>query len=208
MNKYDEIMEKIVVTEEMRTRILSNIKQTAPKAKSKILHLPAYRKYLPVAACLAILLIGATVIPNILKNGQTGDPLVYEQPGGIAYADNAVALSSYVGFPVNEISSLPFEATKITYLVYDRELAEISYANEEQTLYFRKSIGTEDNSGDFNTYDTLSKITIKDCSITIKGNDELYNLAIWNDGQYSYSIGITNGISQDELSVLIETLDW
>lgn len=208
MNKYDEIMEKIVVTEEMRTRILSNIKQTSPKAKNKILRLPDYRKYLPVAACLAILLIGAMVIPNILGNRQTDTPLVYEQPGGIAYADNAEALSSYIGFPVNEISSLPFEATEITYLAYDKELAEISYADEEQTLYFRKSIGTEDNSGDFNTYDTLAQITIKDCPITIKGNDKLYNLAVWNDGQYSYSIGITNGISQDKLSVLIETLDW
>lgn len=208
MNKYDEIMEKIVVTKEMRTRILSNIKQTAPKSKNKILRLPAYRKYLPVAACLVVLLIGATVIPNVLKNGQTDDPLVYEQSNGIAYADNAEALSAYVGFPVNEISSLPFEATEITYLAYEREMAEISYANEEQTLYFRKSIGTEDNSGDYDTYDTLSQITVKDCPITIKGNDQLYNLAVWNDGQYSYSIGVTNGISQDELSVLIETLDW
>ena len=201
-------MEKIVVTEEMRTRILSNIKQISPKSKSKFLRLPSYRKYLPIAACLAILLIGAMVIPNVLRNGQTDDPLVYEQSDGIAYADNAEALSSYVGFPVNEMSSLPFEATEVTYLAYDKELAEISYANEEQTLYFRKSIGTKDNSGDFDTYDTLSQIAIKNCTITIKGNDELYNLAIWNDGQYSYSIGITNGISQAELSVLIETLDW
>ena len=208
MNKYDEIMEKVVVTEEMRNRILSRIKQIAPKAKNKVIYFPVYRKYLPIAACLAVLLIGAAVIPNVLKIGQTDPPQIYEEFNGIVYVDNAEELSSYVGFPINEVSSLPFEATDIVYSAYGHELAEISYANEEQILYFRKSIGTEDNSGDYNTYNTLSEMTVKNCPITIKGNDDLYNLAIWNDGQYSYSIYITNGISQDKLSDLIETLIW
>lgn len=46
---YDEIMEKIEVTPEMRRRVLERIARE-DTVSSKVVRFPARRKYLPVAA--------------------------------------------------------------------------------------------------------------------------------------------------------------
>lgn len=63
--KYDEIMEKIQVTDDMRKRILSNIQTIdfTEKAPTKVIHLSKFKKYLSIAACFAVLMIGAIAIP-------------------------------------------------------------------------------------------------------------------------------------------------
>lgn len=59
-----------------------------------------------------------------------------------------------------------------------------------------QSAGTEDNFGDYNTYSIEIQITKKGFPIILKGNDTLYNLAVSNDEQYSYSFYTTKRIIQ------------
>lgn len=40
-------------------------------------------------------------------------------------------------------------------------------------------------------------------SVTLKGNAEAYTLAIWTDGEFSYALTLTKGISEGEWQSLL-----
>ncbi len=68
---------------------------------------------------------------------------------------------------------------------------------------FRISEGTEDNSGDYNTYADVRTVTAGDCRVTLKGNGEKAVLAIWSAGGYSYSLSAPQGLTDREWESLI-----
>lgn len=73
--QYDEAMEKIQVTDEMRQRILQHIQQTSfEKETAKILRFSQYKKLLVSAACFAILLLGALTLPFLFKGMPSQEP--------------------------------------------------------------------------------------------------------------------------------------
>ena len=62
MTKYDEVMEKIKVTPEMRARILQNAAaQCKPSDQKKPARVTVLRRFAALAACLAVLLAGVCV---------------------------------------------------------------------------------------------------------------------------------------------------
>ena len=63
--KYDEVMEKLEVTPEMRARILQNVEtqMTEPRKKPNRL-----RRFAALAACLAVLLVGAVALPKLISS--------------------------------------------------------------------------------------------------------------------------------------------
>lgn len=71
-----------------------------------------------------------------------------------------------------------------------------------KNMMIRKSVGTKDNSGDYNVYEDV--ITVE--QVTLKGNEGKFHLAIWNDGEYSYSISVEEGMSQTELLELVNSV--
>lgn len=107
---------------------------------------------------------------------------------------------------VNELKNLPFALQQVSYISISRELAEIIYTGADQELTYRKSEGTEDNSGNYIVYKEETKRTIAGYEVTVKGDDGRCGLAIWTDGTYSYSIQLREGesISYEELEAMIE----
>lgn len=106
------------------------------------------RSIFSVAACFAILLVGALTLPNMLNQVPSGNEVL--TPGAdIAEVSTPEELSDAVGFEVSDITCLPFEVQERTYTAYWEELAEIEYRGEGQTAVFRKSLGQDDNSGDY-----------------------------------------------------------
>lgn len=94
--RYEEIMEKVEVTCEMRNRILDQIQNTdfGPLTSA---HLQLeqkkqvqYKKHLRAAACLVILLINAAAMPELIgsmgTSGPTGpvNPNAPSAPGSLA----------------------------------------------------------------------------------------------------------------------------
>ena len=191
---YDEIMERIKVTPEMRRRVLEHIAQEdISPASSKIVRFPVLKKYLSIAACLVLLLVGATALPHLLKHPEP-EPPVLTVPD-IAETASLDELSEMVGFKVTEKFSLPFESEQTAYRSYWNELAEVEYSGGEYTATYRQSLGTDDNSGDYNTYSDAAEVSVNDLNVTLKGNGGLYVLATWTDGTYAYSLFISPGVS-------------
>lgn len=205
---YNEIMDKIELSDEMRKRILNNISNISPENTSKIVNLHSYKKYISIAACFILLLVGVITIPSVLQRDKiTQPPDVTIISPDLEEATSIEELSKMVGFEVNDLSVLPFAVTQTTYMSYWGELAEITYLGDGQTATYRISLGDEDISGDYNNYQSVIEVKINENLVTLKGNDEKYTLAIWNDKKYSYSIQISEGISKDDWSPILKQLD-
>ena len=189
MTKYDEVMEKLEVTPEMRARILQNVETQMAEPRKKPNRL---RRFAALAACLAILLVGAAALPKLISS-----PTPEESEATIANGMVEVAskeeLSEAVGFPVKSAQSLPFFPQSIYYTSYWGEMAQIDYENGGSTACFRQSLGEEDNSGDWSEYPAKESFTVNGCAVTLKGEADSYTLAIWQDGTYSYSLSLSAG---------------
>lgn len=207
LSKYDELMNKIEVSEEMQERILKNIDKENFIESGKVQPFLRYKKLLSAAACIAVLLIGAVAVSHISK--QT--PVVPDSDAltipGIVEAASAQELSDKAGFEIKDIASLAEQAKQTQYECYEGGLGQIQYELEWQSIIYRKSIGTDDNSGDYNAYDSIKEISVHSQNITIKGNGETYCLATWTDGEFSYSLSFSVSISEEEIKGLIQQVE-
>lgn len=208
-------MDKIEVNDEMRGRILENV------GKADIS--PVNRRFgvmkilLPLAACFAVVIAAAVILPNLGSGGihtvspaettvtspnETTENDVLAIPD-IREAASAAELSELVGFEVGDVECLPFSPEKTEYTSYWGEIAEIDYTVGEKSACFRKSAGSEDNSGDYNIYSEEKEITAGEISAILKGESGKYTLAVWSDRGYSYSLSLSDGISAAEWEDII-----
>lgn len=195
---YREIMDQVEVTEEMRERILDGVekKRGAQKAGRR----RYIRSGLSLAACLALVLLGTAVVPQLFDGGTEEPP--QEQTtvaNGMEDVDSASALSDKVGFEVQDLTGLPFAAEHITYTSLWGETAQITYEGENQTVTYRKAPGKEDISGDYNVYDTVTETVAGETSVTLKGDEDGYVLALWTADGYSYALSLENPVTEEEL---------
>ena len=193
---YDELMDKIEVTPEMRQRVLRRVtsEDIAP-AKPKVVSFPKLKKYLSAAACLALVIAGAAALPRLTQPQPPGNVQVVPQIEEAASLDE---LSTLTGFDVGVGFVLPFEPEETTYCSYWNELAQIQYSGQGQTATYRQSAGTADNSGDCTAYGDVDGITAGGLSVTLKGDGGLYVLAVWTDGTFSYSLRLSQGVPEAE----------
>ena len=194
--KYEEIMDRVEVTPEMRQRVLSNLEQ-ARKPKR-----PALRQLMSLAACLAIVLC-------CWYAWKPRQQTQVENPGaqGASQIENVAsleALSQKTGVPMKELTGLPFDVEATQYISCWEELAEIQYFGQTDSLCYRKSHGTEDNSGDYNVYSQVKTLDVSGCAVTLKGGAEGYSLAAWTDGTYAYSISASKPLTEETFRGLLE----
>lgn len=199
--KYNEVMDRVEVTGEMRRKILRNIRQTpltGEAEKSKKTGLPW--KILSAAACL-ILMIGVFSVPAIRQEHR--EPPV-EAVNGIAEAASPEELSEMVGFEVSGLSGLPFEVQSVRYVSYWNDLAEIEYSGDMISCTYRQSKGEEDNSGDYTAYEITEKRSIGGMEVTLKGHAAgEYLLAVWSCDGTSYSVAFSEGMPAEVFTRLI-----
>lgn len=204
-NPYRELMEQVNLTPEARERILTNVQQAdlSPQAE-KVVPLRSqkqtWRRWASLAACLVMVVAVLVAVPLLREHPDTAPPVQALPP--FRQVDSLDALSEAVGFPVTEVSKLPFAPVSTTYTAYDEGLAEITYTGSGgQTATYRQSCGSEDNSGDYNLYPDTQ--TLPDQNATLKGQDGLYTLALWTDDTYTYSLHLSSGLSADTWQALL-----
>ena len=211
MGKYDEIMDKIDVTDELKNRILSQMERVdiSPR-ENTIVPMRLARRILPFAACAAIV-VAVFAVPQIRQKSPQKPGEENPTVEGL-YAPQEVAsaekLSEAVGFPVKDIASLKEKATDRSYMTYGDGLAEITYRWDSQNICFRQSQGQEDNSGDYNSYATEKIISMGNNSVTLKGEaEDKILLATWSDGTYSYSLSMAKALKKADVLGIIEEIE-
>ncbi|MCF0149868.1 MAG: hypothetical protein HUJ80_00480 [Firmicutes bacterium] len=206
-NKYDEMMEHIEVTPQMRERILQNIERAdlTPQRTRKAVRSSYIRQLAALAACLVVILTLAIAQPGLLQSLKGNDsPGIVAPANGMVEADSLEELSAMVGFDVCEVSDLPFRAEEVTYISYWEKLAEITYRGEGKTATWRTGISTEDISGDFNAYESETALTANGITVTLKGSADVYTLATWTDGTYAYALSLSDGITAARWQTLLD----
>ena len=205
---YDEIMERVEVTEEMQKRILANIRTQKIRSEKKILRYR--RKTLQFAAGVLLALTVGVGAARMLTKDAWGLPGKETEPenvfvgNGIEECSSVETLSTKVGFPVADLSGLPFNVKQTEYLSYWGNLAEINYQGADETACYRKSKGEEDNSGDYNEYAEVRTLEADGFSVTVKGENGTYRLAIWQKDGYSYSLSLEKGADADTFLKIAE----
>lgn len=197
-SKYKDVMEHVEVTAEMQDRIMKNL-HSVDFGKKQGNGMVNSRKYISIAACLVLLLVGAFFMRNMTK------PPIQVVPDIVEYTSSD-ELSKGVGFMVREVRTLPFDAHRIQYFAYWKKLAHIVYEGNENTLIFRMSAGSDDISGDYNNYNDVKSFKLGNNAVTLKGNLKQYNLAVWEADGYSFSVNASTGIPEQELLKVVQSV--
>lgn len=206
-NPYRELMEQVNLTPEARERILTNVQQAdlSPQPEQKIVPFrpqkQTWRRWASLAACLVVVVAVLVAVPLLREQPDTAPPVQVLPP--FRQVDSLDALSEAVGFPVTEVSKLPFDPVSTTYTAYDEGTAEITYTGpDSQTATYRQSLGTADNSGDDTLYEDTQ--VVPENNATLKGQDQRYTLALWTDGTYTYSLRLSSALSADAWQALLD----
>ena len=199
MSKYNEIMARVTVSEEMKSRILGSL-PSAEQKQTEVVRFPNARRYIALAACFAVVLIAAFAVKMIGRQPQVGGDLTAGAP--VEYK-SARELSKASGIEIEDLRNLPFEATETVYLDYQNNLAEINYSNETQRLWYRASKGSGDNSGDYNEYEKIGTRETGGVTFTLKGSGDLIYCALYEKNGCSYSIGSTGGLTWRQIEEMI-----
>lgn len=194
---YDEIMEHVTVTERMRRRILSRMEKADLDPSGNAVRRPVLRRYWAAAACAAVLLVSAAVLPRYLGGWQTEPmPGHVETVSPFTEVTSLAELEAAVGFPVEGLTEPPFPVTETVYLAFGSDMAEIRYCGETETAVLRKAVGIQDPSGDYTQYAEELDLDVDGTSVTLKGESGRYVLALWQDGDYAWSLRLSEGKDQ------------
>ena len=127
---------------------------------------------------------------------------------GMVEVDSLAELSKSIGFSVPEVKNIPFEVTSTVYTNGWNEFAQVEYQgkSQDEAVLFRKARGTDDISGDYNTYSDVKEVTVKEVSVTLKGDDGQYKLAIWQQDGFAYSLNYEPGGSEAVFIEMIQSV--
>lgn len=234
--KYNEIMDQIRVTDKMKQRVLQNVKEGIEAEKtpesgkiirSRFLSYGRAFRYLSVAACIMMLLVGGLTVPKILNRGnapqnEAGGEVGAMIGNGMVEVNSLAELSQALGFSVPEVKHIPFEVTGIVYTNGWNEFAQVEYQGgampenqeesqmedqtESEAVLFRKARGTDDISGDYNVYTDVKEITVNEAAVTLKGETGQYRLAVWQQDGFTYSLSWEPGGSEEVFTEMIQSI--
>lgn len=193
---YDEIMEHVIVTEQMRQRVLAGVEAADLGHAGSTVRVPYLRRYGAAAACAALLLVGAAVLPQYFEMQHSQRPGQVETVPRFTEVSTLAELEDTVGFAIEELTELPFPVTDTVYTAFGREMAEIRYCGETETAVLRKAVGVDDPSGDYTQYAEELVLEVNGTSVTLKGENGRYVLALWQEGDYAWSVRLWEGKEQ------------
>lgn len=192
------------------------IDEAAPaEQKKKAMRFTPWVRYASIAACAALVIgVGIFAITqhsgNIIDTpaqSEEADSSDFVQSGNpYAEYDTLEEAENTIGFEISVPDSYG-GYTEPYYAVIEGKILEVQYYNgDDRGMIIRKSRGSEDISGDFNEYNTVTETEVNGNTVTIKGNGDEFSLALWVSGDYSYSVSVSSGISENELKEIIEKI--
>ena len=204
MSKYNEVMDRIELTEDMQNRILKNIDSYKKKKNSRRI----LRYVYALAACL-ILAVGIIVIINSSRIEKNPSDIVDTQ-GVYQFEEfqNVEDLSEAFGVDLHEVTGLPFDVKSRRYSALPDNFAQIEYYGRDDLENCCIRVGKDKNdiSGDYNEYDTEKTVTCDDKTVTLKGIGDKIYLAFWVSNEHFCSVAFEKGVSEDDMMDVIRQI--
>lgn len=208
---YREAMEHIQVTPAMRERILQNLAKVEQKPTPKTVQFVPWKQVLSLAACAAVLVVGIQALPRGNELGGTASSAPSEIVGATAAPTQEFAsleeLSAAAGFAVQEPQNLPFAVEQTTYTLLFGELAQVEQTGAEgESILYRVSQEEGDNSGDYTVYTVEQTWENDGVTVTLKGSERGFRLALWQKDGFSYSLSSSMDLTLDQMQAMLESL--
>ena len=184
--RYNEVMEHIVVTDEMRARILAAVQQADLTPRKKAIRFDRILK-MAAAADTGVYTDGVEKVSDSCE-------MAMQAVNGIQECADALGLEQAVGFAVPQLESLPYTLEETVYRSYWGEIAEVEYqcAGGEKVC-LRKAPGEGLVSGDYNDYAYVQQLAVNKVLAVLKGSTEgTYTLAEWQADGYAYSLSLSS----------------
>lgn len=154
-----------------------------------------------IAACLAVVVVAGGVV-NYNKKSQEENVQI---PNPYIECQNLTDASEITGFDMSAPDSyLDSASTEIEAI--EQDMIQIMYLDAEGNEIFRirKATGTEDVSGDYNTYEQELNEEYDGMTVTLKGNADTYSVVTWNNGEFTYAIDAQdNPLTKEQVIELI-----
>ena len=205
--KYNEIMSRLELSAEVRERILHSVTAGSGEetpARGRILPISAIRRYAALAACFAVVLLAVFALQRLRQSADETPEVA--MPSYITEYATAEELSGSLGFPVEDVTGLPFAAEEVTYANCFASFAEIVYRSGDASVTYRKAYGSDDVSGDYNAYESIWETEIGGGAVTLKGNGGTVSLALWLQGDYTFSLSFEPGVTEEEAIAVLDPL--
>ncbi len=158
-----------------------------------------YFKAIAGMAAAIVLVVSIGIINNI--NNHSQDVTVVNP---YIYCDSIDEAESIVGFDVDAPKSMLNKELEYI-VVISGDTIELDYGNDDKSISLRKAPGSDDISGDSNSYSIEKTYLLGKIEITIKGNDKI-NLIMWTDSGYSYAIGIPEGVEESQIEEIVKKI--
>ena len=124
------------------------------------------------------------------------------------YYDTLEEAAKAIGFGMTAPESLG-KFTERSVATIDGEILELAYYDKDDNRghNIRKAKGSGDISGDYSIYDFTGTVDVEGRTVTMSGNGDKVFMAVWTDGDFSYSVTTDeNGLSQAEMEEIIKNV--
>lgn len=173
------------------------------------------RKMVTLAVCAALTISAAACTGNDAKKAETEVKRTEAQktesekesetvqiPNPFVTFNTLKEAAEYAGFDFTAPESIDgYEVDEINAIEGDFAQIIFKKSNGDE-VRFRKGAGTEDISGDNTKYAEEKTIEVDGNTVTLKGADKSYRLAVWTSGDYSYAV-YAPGISEADITAYV-----
>ena len=161
-----------------------------------------------IGIAMVVSMTFATVGCGAAKNANAAEQVTQEEqmigmPNPFADVNSLEEASKIAGFDMSAPNSVDgYNGMAIQAI--EKDLIQVIYGDQGHNVYFRKAVGIEDVSGDYNQYKDVSTKSLYGKELTVKSEDEKTYVITWTDGQYSYSIQSNDGFDFADVQALLE----
>lgn len=204
-----ESIEAIEPRSGAKERMLANIKRKAAEQgampvtepqKSKVIPINTFVRWaLPVAACLAIAIIGVTSMKNPSSTASTENPNVEIANPFVPVRDASVFFDQ-LGIGLDA----PEGAESVEYTIIDNEMANIDFVFAGNAYTLRASRQSGDFSGLYGVDAEREQIDASNNAVlmAIRSGDDIYRKIEWTDGDVRYVLINTDGAEPEQLKAV------
>ncbi len=228
LGKYNDLMNNIVVTEDMKNRILQNIEDeldgntdtksndkekvssTDKKEKISFFHTQTYKTWLSVAAAVLIVTASGIAIKTVIGDG-------YRRHDSAAMSEGAVGNMT----PAQESFEAPKDAAEDTVEeAAETDNAPVEKVEAKNSMDSADQTETEKEStvephvyktdservdyvaltGDYTEYSVIEDTHIDDITVHLMGDGDTVSSAMWFDGSCVYAVCYPEPVSKEVMT--------
>lgn len=162
------------------------------------------KKLMMIVTCAIMVLSMAACGPQEKNPAGSGGSGQAQIPNPFVSCENLNDAAEIAGFEMTAPARVPNWVADTEIRAMDNEMIEIIYSGtEQQELRIRKANGHDDISGNYGSFDTVEEIVVNDLTVTVKGNGDKINVAIWNAGDYAFASVSEEGLEQEQIKDMI-----